>query len=278
MAKFGLIGLGYISNRHILAMENLGHELKVVLDPSRETILFNHENLWVLNNEENFFEECLDYGVEWVSICSPTIFHFDQIIACLQSGFNVIVEKPICLSVKELNEIQREEKKSGKKVFTIFQLRYHSLVENFQLQEKNHEVFIFYRGNRNKDYFASWKGDMSQSGGIISAVGLHYFDLLSHYFGNFTGKMNIEESDFSKSKGFLRLKSADVHWDFAFIDEEAQMISTQRSFKINGKEFDFSNYDEYLHETAYRAIANGEGVDTDEAKKSLVILEAIAQT
>ena len=63
---------------------------------------------------------------ELVCICSPTAFHYEQILACLRAGANVLCEKPIAGSLEQLDGIQAVEKETGRWCSSIFQWRYGS--------------------------------------------------------------------------------------------------------------------------------------------------------
>ena len=121
MAKFALIGAGYIHTRHVKAITSLGHQLVLAMDTTSTAIEVNGKLVEVLNSEEEFFEQVRNQKIDWISICSPTFEHQKQVIKSLQAGCNVIVEKPICLTVQAVEGIQLVEKQTGKKVFSLFQ-------------------------------------------------------------------------------------------------------------------------------------------------------------
>jgi len=82
--KFGLIGKGAISEKHINAIQSIGGELVQIYDP----LLSN------LQNVEDLFKYDFDYTV----ICSPSNFHYEHTKLALKNNRKVIVEKPQQLS------------------------------------------------------------------------------------------------------------------------------------------------------------------------------------
>ena len=275
MAKFALIGAGYIHTRHVNAITSLGHQLVLAMDTTSTAIEVNGKLVEVLNSEEEFFEQVRHQKIDWISICSPTFEHQKQVIKSLQAGCNVIVEKPICLAVQEVEGIQLVEKQTGKKVFSLFQLRYHPNAQQIgELKQEQNSIQICYRGVRDSAYFQTWKGNVEQSGGILAAVGLHYFDLLIENYGGLQGDVKVIEHNNRYSIGMLNLQQATLRWDVEFLSEELQE-HVYRSFFINDTELDFSTYSSDLHTLAYEEILNGNGVDTATAKQSIQLLEAI---
>lgn len=275
MKTFAIIGLGYISTRHLQAIEDVNGQLVCCLDSSEKEFIFNGKTVRSSTHSAEFFQTVQNNKVDFVVICSPSHLHKEQIIKSIQAGSQVIVEKPICLSLSELDEIQAIEKKYHKQVYTIFQLRYADALLNLpnEYPEKVN-VVIEYQGKRDSTYFETWKGKLNLSGGIVSAVGIHYFDILTAKFGNFTGQINIETNDLKHSKGYFELEHATVYWNFQFLPQNTT-VQLKRSFKINQQEIDLSSYANNLHSIAYQKILNGKGISTSEARKSLKITEAI---
>lgn len=275
MKTFALIGLGYISARHIQAIEDVNGQLIYCLDSSEKEFFVNNKTFKSTKNSVQFFKMVKEQKVDFVVICSPSYLHKEQIVNSLKAGCQVIVEKPTCLSLAELNEIQAVERETKRNVFTIFQLRYAKNL--FTLQKKNKQkvnVVIEYQGKRDVAYFQSWKGQAKQSGGIVSAVGIHYFDILTHYFGEFTGNLQVDKNELKHSKGWFELEFATVNWNFQFFDQNED-IELKRNFQIQEEKIDLSSYANNLHTVAYQNILDGNGITTNEARKSLEIVEAI---
>ncbi len=63
--------------------------------------------------------------VDYISICSPNNLHDAHIRLALRVGADAICEKPLVLNPWNLDALEELELESGKKVFTILQLRVH---------------------------------------------------------------------------------------------------------------------------------------------------------
>lgn len=112
MKKICLVGCGTIGKRHA---GNLQGKAELVfcsrtLDSARA---FNeaYNGSGVFSLDEALRRE----DVSGVVIASPPEFHKDQVVAALASGKGVLVEKPMCVSPEEVEEIQKavSEAQSG---------------------------------------------------------------------------------------------------------------------------------------------------------------------
>ena len=150
--KFGLLGaLGYIAPRHIQAINNISADLKCVSDldfNSAQKKEFLSKNIETLDSLEEMIKFHQKVNLDYISICTPNHLHTDQIITCLENDINVICEKPLALSVSDLDRIRKSESVSAAKVFTIMQLRFHEsiiqLKQNMtsQKSDEKHEVIL----------------------------------------------------------------------------------------------------------------------------------------
>ena len=261
--NFALIGAsGYIAPRHMRAIKETGNELVVALDP--------YDGIGIMDSnfpEADFFTEFERFGsfidqwrreekqsIEYIAIASPNYLHSSHIRFALLSGAHAICEKPLVLNPKEIDELLDTEKQTGKKVYTILQLRLHDSIialknkitkELEQNPQKVYDIDLTYLTSRGKWYFASWKGDEAKSGGIASNIGVHFFDMLSWIFGEIEeNSLHVKQAD--TNAGFMRLRNANVRWflsvNYDYIPEEikATCKRTFRSIRVDGEEFEFS--------------------------------------
>jgi len=284
--NFGLIGIsGFIAPRHLKAIKETNNRLIVGYDINDSVGIMDSffPNSFFFNdfNEfDRFLESKFNTNdkIDYMSICSPNFLHYSHIKYSLRSDIDVICEKPLVLSLEDLDKLKNEEFKTGKKVYTILQLRLHpaiiSLKEKVQNSELKKEVDLIYITSRGKWYHKSWKGERSKSGGIAMNIGIHFFDMLSYVFGDYiSSKVNyISET---KASGILELKNARVRW-FLSIDEndlkddiKNRGIKTYRSILIDGEELEFSDGFTDLHTQSYQSILNGNGFTLEDSRKSI---------
>src|SRR6478609_2701556 len=225
MKNFALIGAaGYIAPRHLQAIRDTKNNLVAALDKS-DTVgvmdsYFPNADFFT---EYERFDRHLDKlrrqgkGVQYVSICSPNYLHDSHIRFALRQQADAICEKPLVLNPWNVEALEEIEMETGKKVYTILQLRLHpSIIElrNKVLNgptDKIYDVDLTYITSRGHWYHISWKGDVSKSGGIATNIGIHFFDMLIWIFG--AVKENIVHvHTHDRAAGFLQLERARVRW------------------------------------------------------------------
>ncbi len=296
MSNFALIGAaGYIAPRHLKAIKETGNNLSVALDIFDSVGIIDSffPNADFFTEPERF-DRHLDKlrrkgnsnKIDYVSICSPNYLHDAHIRMALRNGANAICEKPLVLNPWNIDGLEEIEKETGKKIYNILQLRHHPSIINLKKEIENsgngkiHDIELSYITSRGKWYFYSWKGNVSKSGGVVTNIGIHFFDMLSWIFGN-VEDIKVHLLERNKAAGFIRLKNANVKW-FLSIDgndlpKQAVMQNkpTFRSIKIDDKEIEFSGGFTDLHTISYQKILKGKGFGTKDARNSIEIVHNI---
>lgn len=195
--KYALIGCGRISTNHIKAAVNNRLEIVAVCDvveAQMEELLKKHGL-----EQENSIRRYTDYRrmleetqPELVSIATESGVHAEIAIYCIQHNINVIIEKPMAMSMKDANEIVRLAEEKKVKVGACHQNRF-----NIAVQEMRHALeegrfgklshgSIHVRWNRNENYYeqASWRGTWAQDGGALMNQCIHGIDLLRWMMGD----------------------------------------------------------------------------------------------
>ena len=113
-------------------------------------------------------------------------------IDCMRAGANVIVEKPIALSLAEADEMISTAKECGVLLAVNHQLRFGQTVRALKAEvQAGHFGKLLHgtvqvRRNRNKAYFdaGKWRGTWAQDGGTLMNQCIHYTDLLQWFMGS----------------------------------------------------------------------------------------------
>lgn len=281
--NFGLIGAaGYVAPRHMEAIKETGHNLSVALDP--------HDSVGILDSyfpdcdfftqQERFDRHCVKYEeLDYMVVCSPNYLHESHCKLGMRLGADVICEKPLSTTVENLYQLQRIEEQTGKKVYSILQLRLHpsiKLLKHMIDKNKKYLVNLNYITPRGPWYFQSWKGREGQSGGIATNIGVHFFDILIWLFGD-VSKIELTTIDEKRSAGCLELEYANVEW-FLSLDRDDLPDKSQkfhRSMVVDGENIRFDNVFSQLHTEAYRDILSGNGCGIDESLKAIELVETI---
>lgn len=292
--NFALIGAGgYIAPRHIEAIRALGHNLVAAVDANDSVGILDRYFPDVrfftdFERFESFLEKRASVGqakIDYVSICSPNYLHASHIKAAFRLGANAICEKPLVLTVKELDELAAAEKRFDRRLYTVLQLRVHDAIIDLKKKveasgKSMHEIDLQYFTSRGNWYHESWKGEVKKSGGLSTNIGVHFFDMLTWIFGSAQSMTLTEKSDTTEA-GTLKLERANVKW-FLTIDREklpeaakAAGKTTFRSLKIDGSEFEFSEGFTELHNRVYKDILAGQGYGLEPARAAIEIVEKL---
>ena len=296
MKKFSLIGVaGYIAPRHLEAIKVTSNDLVSAYDPSDSVgIIDGHFPRAEFFTEFELFNSSIDRHrlggknekIDYISICSPNYLHSAHIRHALRSDADVVCEKPLVLTAKEIDELQGIEKETGRHVSSILQLRLHPAIIKLkdeitrQKNSKKHDVDLTYITSRGSWYLKSWKGDEGKSGGIATNIGVHFFDMLHFVFGELQGNILHFLSE-TKAAGYLEYENARVRWYLSLDSEDIpaeHLISgkkTYRSIAVNGQEIEFSDGFTDLHIQSYKEILAGKGFGLEENRTAITTVEKI---
>ena len=293
MKNFAMSGVaGYIAPRHLQAIRDTGNRLEAAVDP--------HDSVGILDRffpEVSFFTEFErfdrhveklrrgpeEHRIHYMSICTPNHLHDAHIRFALRTGAHAICEKPLVLKPWNLDALQEMEIETGGKISTILQLRVHPALQELKRSlvnspnGKRHDVCLTYITGRGPWYHYSWKGDSERSGGLVTNIGIHLFDLLLWLFGN-PGYNIVHLAEPRRMSGFLELQNANVRWLLSTdmndlpSDEVTHGKTTFRSISIDGKELEFTDGFTDLHTTMYQEILAGRGFGIDDARPSIKLV------
>ena len=286
--NFGIIGVaGYIAVRHLHAIKETGNNLLASLDKfdsvGRIDSYFPESDFFVeFERFDRHFDKLKRTGtkIDYVSICSPNYLHDSHIRFALRHQAEAICEKPIVLNPWNIDALQEIENETGRKIYTVLQLRLHPKILELREKIRNgpkgkvYDIDMTYVTSRGNWYSISWKGDIQKSGGVATNIGIHFFDMLSWIFGD-TRKNIVHISEPHKAAGYLELENARVRW-FLSLDYKDIPLSfresgkrTYRSITVNGEEIEFSEGFADLHTQTYKEILAGRGFGLKEARQSV---------
>lgn len=288
MKNFALIGVaGFIAPRHLQAIKDTGNILVAALD--------KFDSVGIMDSffpEADFFTEFERFDrhleklrrqgkqIDYVSICSPNYLHDSHIRFALRHGADAICEKPLVLNPWNLDALAEIEQETGRRVYTILQLRLHPAIIQLKSemeassQKTKRNVDLRYITSRGHWYHHSWKGDISKSGGVATNIGIHFFDMLLWIFGKVEQNRVTALSDTTAS-GTLSLERADVRWFLSIsaddlpADVKEAGKRTFRHLTVDGRSIEFSDGFTDLHTSSYREILAGRGFGLSDARPSI---------
>ncbi len=283
---------GYIAPRHLKAIKDTGNTLVAALDPFDSVgIMDSYFPEAEFFTQPELFEQYLydlkgtDKQVDYVSIATPNYLHASHIHMALRAGADAICEKPLVLNPEEILRLKDLEAETGRRVWTVLQLRTHEALLKLKQQlegqsPKVRTIDLTYVTSRGTWYHRSWKGKVEQSGGLATNIGVHFFDMLVWLFGR-VQHLEVHRRDDTVVAGYLELEWARVRW-FLSIDVNYVPLSlreqgrrTFRSMLLDGQEIEFSEGFTELHTRVYERTLAGQGFGLDDTYEAIAAVAKI---
>ena len=193
--KYSLIGCGRISPNHIKAALNNSLEIVAICDIN-PTNMYDKKAKFELPDSVNLYADYTEMlkieKPDLVAIATESGKHATIAIDCINAGCNVIIEKPIALSLEDADRIIDAANRAGVKVCANHQNRFNKSIQKIrEALEKNRFGKMFYgtahiRWCRDREYYdrASWRGTWEQDGGALMNQCIHNIDLLRWMMGD----------------------------------------------------------------------------------------------
>lgn len=195
--KYALIGCGRIAVNHMKAALNNKLEIVAICDviPEKMEKLLDKYGISESASIKCYtdYKEMLEeVQPELVSIATESGIHAEIALYCIDKGVNLIIEKPMAMSIEDANKIIKQSQKKGVKVSACHQNRFNvaiqklrAAVESGRFGQLSHGS-IHVRWNRNQEYYAQapWRGTWAQDGGALMNQCIHGIDLLRWMMGD----------------------------------------------------------------------------------------------
>jgi UDP-N-acetyl-2-amino-2-deoxyglucuronate dehydrogenase len=200
----------------------------------------------------------------------------------LRAGAHAICEKPLVLDPGDVDALMTLEERTGKRVFTILQLRLNpsniALRQELALASGKLLCDLTYVTARGQWYYVSWKGQEAKSGGIATNIGVHFYDLLGFLFGK-PSRNVVYHRAMDCAAGYLEYDHAKVRWYLSINgndlpDDEAGKTACRR-IVIGDRVCNLSGDFRELHTASYREILGGRGFSLAEARQAVETVAAI---
>lgn len=194
--KYALIGCGRIAPNHLEAAVNNKLEIVGVCDivPEHISILLEKLNMQNegLKQYTDYHEMLEKEKPELVAIATESGEHAKIALDCLDAGANLIIEKPIALSLEDADKIITKSKEKGLVVCANHQNRFNKSIQKIReaVEDGSFGKMMYgtahIRWNRGKDYYAQapWRGTWAQDGGALMNQCIHNIDLLRWMMGD----------------------------------------------------------------------------------------------
>lgn len=251
--RVGIIGCGSIARSHCASYKRQPDAeivaLAELVDGRAEDFAKEFE-LGDVHIYKDYKEMLAKENLDCVSVCTYTRQHAPCTIAALDAGVNVIVEKPMCVTLEEGIEMIKAEKRSGKVLSIGFQPRFNDNMKEIKKIIESGELgkiyYIQTGGGRRHGipvgHECSFIKDETAGLGALGDIGCYSLDMVlnaigypkpltvSGYVSNFFGTNPDYFADRGPSYGckqvdpsFAKLFTVD-DWANAFIRLEGDII------------------------------------------------------
>lgn len=259
--KFAVVGCGHIGKRHAeMIQRNPEVQLVALVDTKPK------DKLGIDNHEVPFYSSLDEYlgsdpDSDVINIASPNGYHVEQSLKCLDSGFHIVVEKPLALCRADAEKVIYKALNRHKQVFAVMQNRYSppsrwlkQIVEEGILG-KIYLVQLNCYWNRDERYYHNdtWHGDKTLDGGTLFTQFSHFIDIMYWLFGDITN-ISVRFKDFCHQNLTDFEDSGLVHFDFvesgmgcinystavkqANLESSITIIAEKGSVKVGGQYMD----------------------------------------
>ncbi|HEY8443245.1 MAG TPA: Gfo/Idh/MocA family oxidoreductase [Clostridia bacterium] len=192
MIKIGLIGAGFMGSTHLAAyaqLQNTGKfQVTAIADLIPERAAKFAEKLGAKTYTSG--QDLLDNAdVNTIDICLPTYLHFEYAKKALEKGYNVFVEKPLCRTSQEANELAELAEQKGVIAMVGQCIRfwdeYVYLKEIFDSKVYGNLVNASFKRLSPRPLWGwqSWLLNHDNSGGAALDLHVHDTDYLLYLFG-----------------------------------------------------------------------------------------------
>jgi len=192
--KWGIIGTGVIAPNHASAIaESPYAELVAVCDVDEAKARAFADKFGGAAVYTDYIEMLEKGGIEAVSICTPSGLHSEMTKAAAERGVHVLCEKPMAITIKQMDVMVDAVEKSGIKAAMVFQRRTNPLSQRVRQAVQAGELGQMVLGDAYLKYYrspayyksADWRATWAlDGGGALMNQGVHGVDLLLWIMGS----------------------------------------------------------------------------------------------
>lgn len=190
--RFAVVGCGHIGKRHAeMVVRDPGAELVALCDiRPKEELGIEAYPVAFFSDMTSLLQSGLDIDV--INICVPNGLHAELAIQAIESGYHVVIEKPMALQVQDAERVLQTSLKYQKEVFCVMQNRYSppsvwikQMIDSGRLG-KIYLVQLNCFWNRDERYYkpGGWHGDACLDGGTLFTQFSHFIDIMYWLFGD----------------------------------------------------------------------------------------------
>lgn len=194
MLHVALVGCGRIAKRHseLLANNEIKGACLIAVcdkDIDRAKIIGEKFNVPTYDDMNNMM---IEQDVDIVVVLTPSGLHAKHVITLSKYGKDIMVEKPMALTIEDADAMIEACDENGCRLFVIKQNRFNvpvvKLREAFEANRFGKLVLgtVRVRWARHQSYYDQdeWRGTWAMDGGVLTNQASHHVDMLEWFMGD----------------------------------------------------------------------------------------------
>ncbi len=190
---YAVVGLGVGKNHAKAAFESEYAELVAVCDLIEEKLEKAKEDYEGVLTYTDYDEMLANPDIDIVSICVPSGMHADFAVKAMEAGKNVLVEKPIDITVEAAMKIEEARVRTGKIAGVVHQNRNNANMKPIREAIESGRLGKLILGDfavkwyRTQEYYdnGGWRGTWEMDGGgSLMNQAVHTVDLMQWLMGD----------------------------------------------------------------------------------------------
>lgn len=183
----GIVGLGWAAGAHIETFKNVDGAAVTAVCSRRQLDAAELEQRYgtKLKVYHDLPQMLADPTIDVVDVCSPHPLHPEQTIAAAQAGKHVLIEKPLCLELDDLQRMKAAVDAAGVKAGVCFECRFaahftliRSVLDQGLLGELHFGEVDYYHGIGPWYGQHAWNIKKDMGGSSLLTAGCHALDSL----------------------------------------------------------------------------------------------------
>jgi predicted dehydrogenase len=183
----GIIGYGWVATAHIPAINatTLGQVTAVYSSRELDSQELSNKYGGTIAAYDDLDAMLADPEIHVISVCSYPYDHAKQVIAAAKAGKHLIIEKPLCLSLKDLRALQKAIEQAKVKTCVCFECRYSSqfmatkaVIDEGLLGKLHYGEVDYYHGIGPWYGQFRWNTRKDAGGSSLLTAGCHALDAL----------------------------------------------------------------------------------------------------
>lgn len=177
MIKIGISGLGRRGLTHLVSISDKKDVQIFAFDPhfsEKEDKTFQDVHFCAT------FQGLLDKEISGIIITSPDKYHYEQAILAIKSHIPILLEKPSCYSICELNKIISFSEKYKTPVYVGYQRRLFSIYQ--KVKKILQDIPISDLLSIHCHIYSNIADNMEYASKLFFNTGCHYIDIINYLF------------------------------------------------------------------------------------------------